>query len=450
MPASAPGRRWRSSPATRRHGCRTWRSRAGLRRSSRPEAGLLAIDVGGGSTELVHGDGAHRALPEQPRHRFGAAHRAVRSEPIRPPPPSSRRSGARSEGALAALPAFPETVTVVGVAGTVTSLFAIAHGIEPYDAARVHRGWLTREDVAQVRARLCSLPARGAAAGSPASSPSRADVLPAGAHPLRDRAGAARLPAPGSPTAGFAGESCSIAGRRSHDRPPHRCRRLRPASRPRCPAPGYALGVLTFINLINYLDRYIVSGVIPRIEDTLRHRPRPGGLAADGLHHRLHAGGAPRWIRRRPLSAALGAGAEHLHLELRHASGPGWPGASRCSSSPGPSSAWARRATAPCRPASIADFFPLSAADPGALGLLRRHPGGSGAGLRARRMDRQHLELARGVLRRGDSRAAGGGRWRSGCTSRPGRDRGGRRRSGGEDALPGGAEGPAATTPSTG
>jgi MFS family permease len=36
----------------------------------------------------------------------------------------------------------------------------------------------------------------------------------------------------------------------------------------RLPGAGYALGVLTFINLLNYLDRYIVSGVIPRIEET--------------------------------------------------------------------------------------------------------------------------------------------------------------------------------------
>ena len=32
---------------------------------------------------------------------------------------------------------------------------------------------------------------------------------------------------------------------------------------------GYALGVLTFINLLNYLDRYLVAGVLPRIEESL-------------------------------------------------------------------------------------------------------------------------------------------------------------------------------------
>ncbi len=63
---------------------------------------------------------------------------------------------------------------------TVTSLFAIGHGIEPYDAARVHGGWLSLEDVATVRARLCAVPVatRRTLSGM---QPKRADVLPAGA-----------------------------------------------------------------------------------------------------------------------------------------------------------------------------------------------------------------------------------------------------------------------------
>ncbi len=66
------------------------------------------------------------------------------------------------------------------MAGTVTSLFAIAHGIEPYDASRVHGGWLSVDDVASVRARLCAVPL-AARRGLPGLQPKRADVLPAGA-----------------------------------------------------------------------------------------------------------------------------------------------------------------------------------------------------------------------------------------------------------------------------
>jgi MFS family permease len=46
----------------------------------------------------------------------------------------------------------------------------------------------------------------------------------------------------------------------------------------RLPGAGYALGVLTFINLLNYLDRYIVAGVLPRIEDALHIEHAQAGL----------------------------------------------------------------------------------------------------------------------------------------------------------------------------
>ena len=44
------------------------------------------------------------------------------------------------------------------------------------------------------------------------------------------------------------------------------------------PGAGYALGVLTFINLLNYLDRYIVAGVLPRIEESLHIEHAQAGL----------------------------------------------------------------------------------------------------------------------------------------------------------------------------
>ena len=42
-----------------------------------------------------------------------------------------------------------------------------------------------------------------------------------------------------------------------------------PRSSPLMPGAAYALGVLTFINFINYLDRYLVPGALTRIEDGL-------------------------------------------------------------------------------------------------------------------------------------------------------------------------------------
>jgi exopolyphosphatase / guanosine-5'-triphosphate,3'-diphosphate pyrophosphatase len=143
------------------------------------EAGLLAIDVGGGSTEFVHGRG--REVRFRRSLDIGSVRlteRCIHSDPPAVADQEAIRDAVRA--ALGALPAFPRQVRVVGVAGTVTSLFALAHAIEPYDASRVHGGWLPVEDIARVRARLCTLPVAERRV-LPGMQPKRADVLPAGA-----------------------------------------------------------------------------------------------------------------------------------------------------------------------------------------------------------------------------------------------------------------------------
>ncbi|HUM12808.1 MAG TPA: Ppx/GppA phosphatase family protein [Myxococcaceae bacterium] len=141
--------------------------------------GLLAIDVGGGSTELVHGSGdtvLFRVSLDIGSVRL--TERCVRSDPPAPREQEAVRAAVRA--ALARLPTFPRGARAVGVAGTVTSLFAIAQAIEPYDAGRVHGGWLSMADIARVRAQLCALPLPERKL-LPGMQPKRADVLPAGA-----------------------------------------------------------------------------------------------------------------------------------------------------------------------------------------------------------------------------------------------------------------------------
>src|SRR5262249_18486690 len=142
-------------------------------------AGLLTIDVGGGATELVHGTGTTVRFPASLD--MGSARPPERGTRGGPPSAAEQQAGPRAVvDALAPLPAFPEAVTVVGVAGTVTSLFAIAEGIEPYDAARVHGGWLDLVQVALVRGRLCSV-ALAERPRLPGIQPGRAGVPPGGA-----------------------------------------------------------------------------------------------------------------------------------------------------------------------------------------------------------------------------------------------------------------------------
>jgi exopolyphosphatase / guanosine-5'-triphosphate,3'-diphosphate pyrophosphatase len=140
---------------------------------------LVAIDVGGGSTEFIFGTGSavrfHTSLDVGS---VRLTERCVRSDP-----PSSEDFARLHAELAAALPSVPRpgaNALVVGVAGTVTTLYAVANAVVPYDAARVQGGWLSRDTLAQTRARLASEPL-AARKRIPGLQAERADVIIAGA-----------------------------------------------------------------------------------------------------------------------------------------------------------------------------------------------------------------------------------------------------------------------------
>ncbi len=147
-----------------------------------PEAGereLVAIDIGGGSTEFIFGRG--RSVRFHSSINIGSVRlteRCIRSDP--PSPEDFARLHAELAPALARIPAPEAGALVVGVAGTLTTLYAVANAIAPYDAARVHGGWLSREALAQTRERLAAVPL-AERRGLPGLQPERADVIIAGA-----------------------------------------------------------------------------------------------------------------------------------------------------------------------------------------------------------------------------------------------------------------------------
>jgi exopolyphosphatase / guanosine-5'-triphosphate,3'-diphosphate pyrophosphatase len=143
------------------------------------ERELVAIDIGGGSTEFIFGTG--------PKVRFHTSlnvgsvrltERCIRSDP--PSEDDLARLRAELDSALAPVPRPKPNALVVGVAGTVTTLYAVANGVAPYDAARVHKGWLSREELTRTRARLSAVPLE-ARRTLPGLQPERADVIIAGA-----------------------------------------------------------------------------------------------------------------------------------------------------------------------------------------------------------------------------------------------------------------------------
>lgn len=141
----------------------------------------VVFDVGGGSTEIIVG-GPGGTVAQSASLDIGSVRlteRHIRSDPPTEAELEAVRADARA--ALATLPAerLAAAPTLVGVAGTVTTLTAIVHDVVPYDSARVHGARLTGAELAAVTARLASMPL-AARRQLRALDPARADVIVAG------------------------------------------------------------------------------------------------------------------------------------------------------------------------------------------------------------------------------------------------------------------------------
>ncbi len=141
---------------------------------------LVVLDIGGGSTEFIYGDsegnvGFRRSFD------VGSVRLTERWVTSDPPSAADRATiTAHLDQAFALLPAPPVGAHLVGVAGTVTTLCALARSIHPYDAAQVHGARLAATEVSATLERLWALPLAERRA-LPGLQPKRADVIPVGA-----------------------------------------------------------------------------------------------------------------------------------------------------------------------------------------------------------------------------------------------------------------------------
>jgi exopolyphosphatase/guanosine-5'-triphosphate,3'-diphosphate pyrophosphatase len=145
-------------------------------------AGALAVlDVGGGSAEFIVGEGpAPRARVSLQLGAVRLTERHVRAHPI----PSAQLAAMREEArrtfaAIAELRPAPGA-RLVGVAGTVTTLSAVAQALPRYDGEKVHGARMTLVEVDALLERLAALPVAERAA-LPGMEPKRADVIVGGA-----------------------------------------------------------------------------------------------------------------------------------------------------------------------------------------------------------------------------------------------------------------------------
>lgn len=166
---------------------------------------FLVVDVGGGSTELVFGDwdGVRAEVRAARSVDLGCVRITERC--LRGDPPSAGEVAAAETFAADVLAAaFPDVPvaqarTWIGVAGTVTTLSAIAQQLPEYDPERTHLSRLSTAEIADTTAALLAA-SRAEIAANAVVHPGRVDVIAGGAlivrvlaEQLRARAGIVEL-----------------------------------------------------------------------------------------------------------------------------------------------------------------------------------------------------------------------------------------------------------------
>ncbi len=145
-----------------------------------PAHPVLVVDVGGGSTELVLGDvDGPTAADSMDIGSVRLHERHVHTDP----PTADEVAAVRADvdRALDACPVDPASAaTVVGVAGTVTTIAAGVLDLAAYDRAAIDQAVLDVADVQALVDRLVAMP-RARRLALPWLHPGRADVIDAGA-----------------------------------------------------------------------------------------------------------------------------------------------------------------------------------------------------------------------------------------------------------------------------
>ncbi|MDT0457802.1 Ppx/GppA phosphatase family protein [Streptomyces sp. DSM 41527] len=164
---------------------------------------FLVVDIGGGSTEFVLGTDSVRAarsvdvgcvrMTERHLVRGGEAHPSPGHRPSTSAthasltdPPTPGQISAMKADIAAALDRAGETVplneaaTLVGLAGSVTTVAAIARGLEGYDSGAIHHSVISLAEVREITERLLTS-THAERAAIPVLHPGRVDVIGAGA-----------------------------------------------------------------------------------------------------------------------------------------------------------------------------------------------------------------------------------------------------------------------------
>ena len=142
---------------------------------------ILVLDIGGGSTEFVFGE---REAEKVHSSQIGCVRLTEEFFEDDPPLPEQLHAcltvvGGHIDDAVREIPKITEVSTLVGLAGTVSSVAAIEIGLERYNRERIHHFRLSKEAVEDVF-RTLATENRLERISNPGLEEERADVIIAG------------------------------------------------------------------------------------------------------------------------------------------------------------------------------------------------------------------------------------------------------------------------------
>jgi len=141
----------------------------------------LVVDIGGGSTEFIIGNHEPEALLSIDIGCVRLLERHLHSDPPTAEEVAALRRDVRTHlEKVRVVLDLASAERVVGVAGTITTVTAIALGLRAYDRARIHHAVVTAGMVADTAERLCAMTVAERAA-LPVMAKGREDVIVAGA-----------------------------------------------------------------------------------------------------------------------------------------------------------------------------------------------------------------------------------------------------------------------------
>jgi exopolyphosphatase/guanosine-5'-triphosphate,3'-diphosphate pyrophosphatase len=142
---------------------------------------FLVFDLGGGSTELAYGTDAVESSLSLDIGCVRLTERFIESDPPRPEELTAAITYAASwiDDVLRKMPGAAAAPTVVGLAGTVSTVAAVEIGLATYDRDRVHHFVLTKEAAEDVF-RTLATESRADRIHNPGLEEARADVIVGG------------------------------------------------------------------------------------------------------------------------------------------------------------------------------------------------------------------------------------------------------------------------------